>query len=279
VDARQFLEENLALVDRVVTFTCRAQRLSDADAEEFAAVVRLKLVENDYAIIRKFASRSSFATYLAVVVQRMLLDYRIHIWGKWHTSNEAKRLGDTAASLERLVHRDGRTPDEALTILRQREPLLTRADVDALLARFPARPPKKRQVDLEEADGIAYDSPVSNHDSQRVSDRVSPVVRSFIDALPPQDRLILQLRFDSGMSVAEIARSLHLDAKQLYRRIQRHLDGVREQLQREGVGASDIDELIGARGVRLEFDLRKHAARPSTADDITDAGEQEEISR
>lgn len=276
MNARQFLEDNLAVVDRVVAYTCRAQRLDDAEAEEFASVVKLRLVENDYAIVRKFAGRSSFGTYLAVVVQRMLLDYRIHIWGKWHTSSEAKRLGDVAATLERLVHRDGRTLDEALPILRQRDPSLTRETLETLLAQLPARAPKKRLVDLEEADAVGFEPSASERDPQRVSDRISPIIRDFIDALPPQDRLIVQLRFDSGMTVTEIARSLRLEAKQLYRRIQRHLDTLRVALEHANVGASDIDELIGARGVRLEFDLGKRGGRPSTADENTAAGGQEE---
>jgi RNA polymerase sigma factor (sigma-70 family) len=279
VNARQFLEENLALVERVVAYTCRAQRLDDAEAEEFASIVKLRLIENDYAIIRKFAARSSFATYLAVVVQRMLLDHRIHLWGKWHTSSEAKRLGETAVALEILVHRDGRTLDEALGVLRQREPSLTRAELESLLGRLPARAPKRRLVDLEEAQAVGYDAPPPERDSQRVSDRLSPIIRAFIDGLPADERLILQLRFDSGMTIAEIARSLHLDPKQLYRRIQRRLDSVRAELENAGVGAEDVDGLIGARGIRLEFELRNKAVRPSTDGETTNAGAQEEIQR
>lgn len=272
---RQFLEENLALVERVVAYVCRAQRLDDADAEDFSSMVKLRLVENDYAVIRKFAGRSSFSTYLTIVVQRMLLDHRIHLWGKWHTSNEAKRLGEPATELERLVHRDGRTLDEALAILRQRDASLTRAQLETLLARLPSRPPKRRLVDIEEADDVADDPEVSDRDSQRVSSRVSPIIRTFIERLPPDERLILQLRFDSGMTIAEIARSLHLDAKQLYRRVQRQLDALRAELERVGVRASDVDELVGARGVALDFELRFKGGRPSTSHD----GEQEELSR
>jgi len=279
LNARQFLEDNLALVERVVAYTSRTQRLEENDAEEFASIVKLRLVENDYAIVRKFAGRSSFSTYLAVVVQRMLLDYRIHHWGKWHTSNEAKRLGDTAATLERLVHRDGRTLDEAVPVLRQHDPSLTRADLETLLARLPARPPKKRLVDIEEAESVGYEPSMPERDTQRVSDRISPIIRTYIDALPSDDRLIVQLRFDSGMSIAEIARSLRLDAKQLYRRMQRHLDALRAELESAGIAASDVDDLIGARGVMLEFDLRKRSGRPSTADGNNAAGEQEEHSR
>src|SRR5687768_16697933 len=111
----------------------------------------MRLVENDYAIVRKFAGRSSFATFLSVVVQRMFLDFRIQAWGKWHSSAEAKRLGDTAVELERLLVRDGRTIDEAFAIISAEDPSLTSANLAALAERLPSRPPSRRLVDLEEA--------------------------------------------------------------------------------------------------------------------------------
>src|SRR5205085_8638364 len=92
MDARALLEANLDLIERVIRFTARRQRLDETDAEDFASIVKLKLIENDYAVIRKFEGRSNFSTFITVVVQRMLLDYRIHYWGKWHASAEAKRL-------------------------------------------------------------------------------------------------------------------------------------------------------------------------------------------
>src|SRR5947209_1314930 len=123
---RQLLEDNLDLVERVIRFTSRRQRLDEADAEEFASTVKLRLIENDYAIVRKFQGRSHLSTFLTIVVQRMLLDYRIHHWGKWHASAEAKRLGDVALELEQLLHRDGRTIDDALPLLRAQHPEATR---------------------------------------------------------------------------------------------------------------------------------------------------------
>src|SRR2546423_8721210 len=84
LDARALLVENLDLIDRVIAFISRRQRLDQVESEEFGSIVKLKLVENDYAIVRKFEGRSHFATFITIVVQRMLLDYRIHHWGKWH---------------------------------------------------------------------------------------------------------------------------------------------------------------------------------------------------
>src|SRR5215212_3086060 len=115
--ADELLTSNLPLIERAIAFACRRNQLSPEDAEEFGSVVKLRLVENDYAVLRAHEGRSSMATFIGIVVQRMLLDFRIHAWGKWHASAEAKRLGDVALELEQLMHRDGRTLGEAFTIL------------------------------------------------------------------------------------------------------------------------------------------------------------------
>jgi hypothetical protein len=88
---RRFLDE-LPTIDRATRFVCRRAGLEGADAEDFASFVKLKLIENDYAVIRKFQDRCSFGAYAGVVIQRLLLDHRVAIWGKWHASTEARRM-------------------------------------------------------------------------------------------------------------------------------------------------------------------------------------------
>jgi len=57
-------------VERVIAFVTARRRLRPADAEEFASHVKMKLIENDYAVLRKFEGRSSLRTYLTVARQR-----------------------------------------------------------------------------------------------------------------------------------------------------------------------------------------------------------------
>jgi hypothetical protein len=120
-----------------VAFACRRYRFDPDDADEFRAVVNLKLLENECAILRAYEARSGFATYMSVVVQRLALDFRIHAWGKWHTTAGAKRLGPLAVELEKLLHRDGRTLDEALVILRGRYEDVTGESLAALADQLP----------------------------------------------------------------------------------------------------------------------------------------------
>jgi RNA polymerase sigma factor (sigma-70 family) len=253
-DARELLVSNLALIERVVAFTCRRHGLKVDETEEFGGVVRLKLVENDYAVLRKFEGRSSFATFVTVVIHRMLLDYRIHLWGKWHASAEARRRGDAAVEIEKLLHRDKRTADEAYVLLSPRYPWLTREAFAEIAAALPRREPRAKLVEIDDAAAVVSETGAPFPlDRTRISELISAIVRTFIDALPAHDRLVLQLRFDSAMSVAQIARSLGVDQKQLYRTIEKRLRELRTALEASGVSDDDAADIIGDRGVVLDF--------------------------
>src|SRR6266849_890892 len=205
VSARGLLESHLPLIDRVIAHVCRRQRLRDDESDDFAGLVRLKLIENDYAILRKYEGRSSIETFMSVVVQRLLLDYRVQLWGKWHASAQAKRIGSIAVDLERLIHRDRQSIEQSTAILKARYPHVTQQSVAALLDRLPQRSPRFRDVALDAAHEVAEDADgVIALDVRRASDRISRVVNEFIGGLPPRDRLILRLRFENDMTVAEI---------------------------------------------------------------------------
>src|SRR5258708_36517260 len=76
---------------------------------------------------------------MAGVVAHRLLDYRNHEWGKWHASAEAERLGAAAVELERYLHRDGRSLDEAFAELARKNSGICRAESDAVALRLPTR--------------------------------------------------------------------------------------------------------------------------------------------
>ena len=259
MDARALLEANLELIERVTRFTARRQRLDESEAEDFASIVKLKLIENDYAVIRKFQGRSTFSTFIAIVVQHMLLDYRIHHWGKWHASAEAKRLGDLAVDLEQLLHRDGRSIEEALPILSARHPEATRERLEQIAERLPERRARRHMVDLSEAEGVAIeestDEGVLAAERQSTSQRLSCALREALAQLPETDRLLLQLRFESGMTVAQIARSMRIEQKLLYRRMEKLLRDLRAELEHAGIDPRDVADLIGREGAELDFAL------------------------
>lgn len=275
------LTANLAIVKRAVSYACRRYRLDPDAAEEFAAVVNLKLVENDYATLRKYESRCSFATFISVVVQRMALDYRIHTWGKWHATAEAKRLGPVAVQLDRLLHRDGRTLEEAFGLLSPIDRNLTLETLRSLAERLPQHPPRRREVALEKAAAVAFtradavEEPLMARDRRSAAERLSTMMAATIAAMPEDERLILQLRFEGGMAVSQIARVLGLDQKLLYRRLERRMRDIRAELERAGLASADVLDLIGRNEPLLIFGLGKQIRRPSIGPDETVAKDSE----
>ncbi|MBY0493959.1 MAG: hypothetical protein K2Y23_07065 [Cyanobacteria bacterium] len=71
---QKLLIDNLALIDQLARMTGRRQHLSVDEQQDFCGYVRLKLIEDDYAVLRKFKHRSSLWTYLAMVIERAALD-------------------------------------------------------------------------------------------------------------------------------------------------------------------------------------------------------------
>src|ERR1700743_405094 len=117
MSAEDLFITQLRRIDAVAVHVCRRNRVGPSDMEEFAAHVRLKLIEGDYAIIRKFKGESTFGTYITTVIARLFFQYRVQMWGKWRPSAEAKRLGQKGVLLEQLLTRDGYSFDEACQIL------------------------------------------------------------------------------------------------------------------------------------------------------------------
>ena len=118
MDYQRLLIDHLDLIDKIVRSAGRRRHLSAGEREDFAGFVKLRLVEDNYAILRKFQSRSTLWTYLAAVIERMSLDFCAEKWGRWRPSAMAERLGPAAVVLERLVTRDGHTVEEAIEIIR-----------------------------------------------------------------------------------------------------------------------------------------------------------------
>lgn len=70
-----FVDRFLGMVVHVIHHTAetRSFRLPPADVEDLAADVFLAVVENDFAVLRRFRGESSLATYLTVVARRVVV--------------------------------------------------------------------------------------------------------------------------------------------------------------------------------------------------------------
>jgi RNA polymerase sigma factor for flagellar operon FliA len=273
LDARELLVDNLDVVERAIRFAARRYRLDPSDAEEFEGIVKLRLVENDYAVLRAFERRSSFRTFISIVVQRMALDFRIHAWGKWRPSAEAKRLGDLAVDLDELLNRDGRTLEEAVQLLAAKHDGVSPASLATLAAKLPKHSPRPRSISLDDAVGeMPVQAPSADHaviadERRHASHELSRLLAAIMEGLPDEDRLILQLHFEGGMTVAQIARALAFDQKLTYRRIDRNKREIKRALERAGFEPGEVLDLIGREEVFLHFDIGNRVSGPSMRSD------------
>jgi RNA polymerase sigma factor (sigma-70 family) len=259
--AEELFRANLALVERVIGGVCRRAGLHGADAEDFASTVKLALIENDYAILRGYEGRAPLGAFLTVVVQRMLSREWMRLRGRWHPSAEAERSGAAAVLLEKLMVRDGRSLDEAVAIVRNVDPSVDGKRARSLAEGLPLRFARPRLVPLPEEHEFvapdATDSRAKEADARRISARAARVVRETMATLPLQDRMLIRFHFGAELSIADAARLLGVPQRPLYRRIEALLRQLREALEREGLGAAAVEELISAGGSEsFDFGLR-----------------------
>jgi RNA polymerase sigma factor for flagellar operon FliA len=274
-DVEQRFVEQLPVIERATAFICRRYRLSPSESEDFASTVKLKLIENDYAILRKFEGRSTFSTFITITIRRMLFDLWTQERGKWNPSAEARRLGEVGVALETMLHREERPLAEVIPIVSSTYGL-SAADVEAMAGRLPARRPRPRLVDLARVDeetGVGpqvVEEDAMETERRDLARRAAGVIRRALERLSADDRAILRLRFFAGLTVAEIARSLHLDQKMLYRRITQHFSAIREALGKEGIEGSALELVLDRIPDEFARSVRNARIHPSSGMEMSD---------
>ena len=247
----------LPVIDDVTGQVCRRHRLNSTESDEFRSDVRLHFIERNYEVLRRFEGRCALATYVNVVVQRVFLDWRNRMWGRWRPSTEARRLGPTAILIERLVTRDGWSLDQALESIKVNHQIELDDELTAFCNTLSARVPARRMVSEDDAAEVASPGPAAD-DNLVMAERdfLAKRVQSALDrarqALPAMDRLILKMRFEDRAAVSDIARALHLDQRPLYRTLERLLKTIGEALQADGISRADIDAYFNAPPIEWE---------------------------
>lgn len=119
-----FVDRYMGLIYHVIHHVAHARSLvlSEADVEDVAAEVFLAIVEDDYAVLRRFAGKSSLPTYLTVVARRICINEAIK------RAREA-RLGHASAHRAAMSHEND---DE-------HEPILAADEVRRILDDLPTQ--------------------------------------------------------------------------------------------------------------------------------------------
>lgn len=257
---QRLLLDHLDLIDQIVRTTGRRRHLSAIEQEDFASFVSLRLVDDDYAVLRKFQNRSSLWTYLAAVIERLSLDFCAEKWGRWRPSAMAERLGPAAVVLERLVTRDAHTLEEAIEIVRTNHAVgLTHVELRAMWEQLPVRT-RTTEVGEEAAAAVSStdssEATVEDAARQRDIERLERALRSAFDQIAAQDRVMIALRFDEDLPVADIAKLMNTSVPTVHRRLDRSIKELRAALARSGFDPREVASLIGHPSMALSPLLR-----------------------
>jgi RNA polymerase sigma factor (sigma-70 family) len=236
-EAVECFTASLPLVNRIVDGIARRYHLTAAETDDFRSTAYLKLIADDYAVLRKFTHRSSLRTYLTVVLQRAFLDARTREWGKWRPSARGRRSGKPAMRLEQLIERDGVAVDAAVDMVSREfaaEPAELYTYAEDLRPRERARHVAER-LGFEVADTArGPDEVLLRQELREPALQVKAALERIVAALPPEDQAILRSRFWNGEAIADIARSMQLSPRRMYARMEAMIRRLRDALARDG---------------------------------------------
>jgi RNA polymerase sigma factor (sigma-70 family) len=267
-DPATLFTENLPLIRRASRHAARRGFLGPDDADDFVSEICLKIVAQDYAVLRAFEAKSSLSTYLTSVINRAFSDFQIKRWGRWRPSAMAKHLGPLAEELERLVHHDERTFEEACDILATSGHLVDRKEAESLLARLPVRV-RRRVVDADHLADLPAacgdpDAGLLAEERFETARRAEKHLPEALARLSADDRLLVKLAFSEGLPISAIARALHQNQRRLYRRLEWCKRVLRAHLEGCGLEPSSVRGILGDPAIRMEIpELRAEAAETS----------------
>lgn len=265
MDYQRLLLDHLDLVDQIVRTTGRRRHLSASEQDDFAGFVRIRLIDDNYAVLRKFQNRSSLRTYLAAVVERLSLDFCVDRWGRWRPSAVAERLGAVAVLLERLVTRDGHTLEESIEIVRTNHGApASDGELRDIWHQLPVRI-RATEVSEEAAAAVSAndtsEATIEDAERQKEIERLDRTLRSAFASVPDQDRVLIALRFDHGLSIVEIAKLTGSSVPTLHRRLDRTVKQLRRAISQSGFEPGDVTSLIGHASIALSPMLRAEVER------------------
>ncbi|MFA5910466.1 MAG: sigma-70 family RNA polymerase sigma factor [Vicinamibacterales bacterium] len=264
--------EHSETIEAVLAFVSRRHRLAPDDGDEFSSWARLRLIADECAVLRKFRGTSSLRTYLISVVLHLFQDWRNAQWGRWRPSAQARTLGPVAVELEKLVSRDGRDYEEAVETLVTTGQAKSRHECDEVWARLPRRG-SRRFTDPDVLDDVPAPAGSTDwlgfDDPHELATRASEALAQALRGLPPQEQLIIRLRYLDGFTVPRIADAIGGEQKPYYRRIEQIHEKLGASMMAAGVTVEELHALFSnpeaELGEILAAELGKLRVGPSTS--------------
>lgn len=262
-DYKQEIVSHWPLINRLA-----GRRFSGAFAEEAALYVLNRLEEDDCRRVQSFSGRAKFSTFLASLVVRLLEDFSRKRFGRVRPPQWVSVLGgiwgivfellclqrlSVADAVETMLHRvpDRRKVEEvAWTIL---EKITDCGKAQALDVEFDDEEIGRKNNDHDMPDHLKGPEEHLLEDERRIfftilfkgvitgKEKLSATEQSFCKILDTeimlsgQERLLLKLCFQDGVSVSKAGSMLGMNANQAHGRLRRLLVRLREDFEQIGI--------------------------------------------
>ena len=211
-----------------------------------------QLARNGFRRLLKFKSdgNASFLTWLRVVARNLCLDWYRHQNGRPRAFSVVQRLSSREAEVYRCRFEHGLSESETLERLRTTYPSLSLGEVVEverhiqhalnsrqrwiLATRWQRASDGNVSTLNAEEEGFSLDVADPRLDQEHaLSEKQQHLqLRKHVARLSPGERLILQLRFEGGLSLEQIARLANLgDAQRVHRRLTAVLKKLRAAIQ------------------------------------------------
>jgi RNA polymerase sigma factor (sigma-70 family) len=222
-----------------------------------------QLRRNQFRRLRRFKpdGRASFPTWLRAVVRNLCLDWYRRRHGRYRVFQSVARLSDLDQQVFRHICERGLSVEECTETLRPAFATVSSEQIETSLEhlRNTLGPHQMRLLNVRrsrthliDADGSAppggreVEDPAPDPEIQAALKEGLDKVQRALACLPDSDRLLLLLRFEQELTLAQVARMVSLqDAQAADRRIRGALAKIREHL---GV-TTETEEKAHARSV------------------------------
>jgi RNA polymerase sigma factor (sigma-70 family) len=241
---REFLVQFSPVLQQVIVLS-----VDDPDSQGDCFVFACEqLAENRFRRLRKFdpSGSASFATWLRAVVRNLCIDWRRKNCGRFQPFGWTAGLDSLDQQVFHSVYEQGCSIEHTFACLAPVVPGLTLTSVEESAEHVGARlSPRERwllssrQVHVESLDADSergdrvLDIPDLAPDPERAAmDReYQKALAAAIGALPAAEQLLLRMRFEQDLTLAEIARVAGMkDAQTADRKIHDVLDQVRGRM-------------------------------------------------
>lgn len=249
LDPEAVFLEHLGTIEMVAARAARRYGLWVDDAEDFIAWVKMRLMENDYAVFNTFRGESDWRTFISMIVIRHASVYSRVRLARWRPSTAALRRGPPAPELEMLVLHHGYTLAQAgeklrtvgATTLSDNE--LARLLSDLRGSVFPVQsPPDSVRAVVESLSRVDTDVNASNAGTENRGFQTG--LSRVMSQLNPEDQIIVRMHFAERLSVADVSRILNLEQKPLYRRIEKLRGRLRGLMERDEAYGPDVRTIL-----------------------------------